>query len=467
MNKRMIMLMAAALALLSARGQTVDFPRDNQEHPYIEINLSNNHTSLNKVFVLYQTDGVGMSYTATSDATVVWKTYDSNSWANPQEITGIRHDGLVTTLDQVIPNTGYVIEEGSTPHYYWVVNYADYYMELNDMFLNNEAPCSLITFNIDGHADAIPYYNINGNRQVLDREIKLKYKTYVWNDSIWEKKPVVETFAALDQGVEITPPLCNTNFVLTGDRFLERWGLTETIEIEDFETHAVACKATAYFLDDLGNYLLDDQGKVMKLEGELTGGSSPVRILFNGSPTEGVVYRKWEMATDADFENVILQYNQDDVDYTFNDAGTYYMRYMVANYEGTCEDYSETYTINVSESQLGEGPRGDLPNVFSPGSTEGINDVWKVTYKSLVEFHCWIYNRWGNLVYEYTDPDGGWDGTYRGKLVDTGVYYYVVTALGSDGVRYKKRGDITILRYKGSKGTMSDDTGGGFDTGGF
>ena len=162
------------------------------------------------------------------------------------------------------------------------------------------------------------------------------------------------------------------------------------------------------------------------------------------------------MATDEDFENVILQWNQDEVDYTFNEWGTYYMRYMVANADGSCEAYGDTYTISVKESQL------ECPNVFSPGSTPGVNDVWKVTYKSLVEFHCWIFNRWGNLVYEYTDPGGGWDGTYHGKLVDTGVYYYVVTALGSDGEKYKRRGDITILRYKkGAAGTSGDGTGGG------
>ena len=70
-------------------------------------------------------------------------------------------------------------------------------------------------------------------------------------------------------------------------------------------------------------------------------------------------------------------------------------------------------------------------------------------------------------MYEYTDPDGGWDGTYKGRLVDTGVYYYVVTATGSDGVKYKKRGDITILRYKrGASGTSGNGTG-GLDTGGY
>ena len=456
MNKKLVTLMVAALALLSARGQVVAFPGDNIQHPYIEISLSNNHTSLNKIYVLYNTDGVGMTYTATSDEPVVWKTYDSRGAAYSEEITGIRHEGMVTTLDQVIPNKGYVIEEGTTPTYLWVVNYADYYLELNDLFYNNESPCNLVSFSVDGHGDAIHYYEINGSRQVLDREIKLSYNTLVWDDSThWQEEPVIETFAALDQGMEIMPPLCNTAFTLSGDRFLEQWGLGQSIEGQYFYTQAVSCGASAV-QEDRGN----DNEKGLGTDGGL-GGSAPVHIVFTGYPTDAVVYRVWEMATDPDFEDVIMQYNQDEFDYTFNDAGTYYLRYMVANAAGSCEYYSETYRVLVSESEL------MCPNVFSPGSTEGVNDVWKVSYKSLVEFHCWIFNRWGNLVCEFTDPGSGWDGTYRGKLVDTGVYYYVVTAVGSDGVKYKKRGDITILRYKKGAGGTSGDGSGGVDTGGY
>ncbi|MFV0535946.1 MAG: gliding motility-associated C-terminal domain-containing protein [Dysgonomonas sp.] len=57
-----------------------------------------------------------------------------------------------------------------------------------------------------------------------------------------------------------------------------------------------------------------------------------------------------------------------------------------------------------------------------------------------------IVNRWGVKMYESTDPAKGWDGRYKGKYVNTGVYFYVIEAQGSDGVKYRKRGDINILR---------------------
>ena len=448
MNKRMISLMAAALALLSASGQ-VAFTGVG-EHPVIEVTPDLSLTGLHKIYVVYDTDGVGMTYTSSTGERPIWTSYDSHNWGYPDTVSAV-WNGYTLTMPEVIPNKGYKIDDGRSPFYFWVVNYADYYLYLNGISVNNEAPCNFITFNIDGQGDAIPYYTINGNRQVLDREIKLTYNTLAWNDSLhWQEVEVIEDFAALDQGVEIIPPLCNTDITLSGDRFLEEWRLDHPVSMY-FYTQAVGCGSTAYLPD-----VLDEDGNPEKLDDEISGGSAPLRVVFTGYPTDAVVYRVWEFATDIDFEDIVLQYNQDVVDYTFMDATTYYVRYKVANATGNCENYGNVYTINVSESQLGSGPRGDLPNIFSPGTTEGVNDVWKIPYKSLVEFHCWIYNRWGNLVYEYTDPDGGWDGYYRGQLVDTGVYYCVVTATGSDGQKYKKRGSITVVSYKGTSTSGPD-----------
>lgn len=97
------------------------------------------------------------------------------------------------------------------------------------------------------------------------------------------------------------------------------------------------------------------------------------------------------------------------------------------------------------------------PNAFSPGASEGVNDLWKVSYRSLTEFECWIFNRYGTQLFHFSDPEDGWDGKYRGKLVPPGVYFYVIEARGADGKQYRKAGDINILRYK----TSGSSTGGG------
>jgi len=444
MNKRIIMLMAAALALLSASAQ-VTFTGVGK-YPVIEV-TPDMSTGLNKIFVIYDTDGVGMNFHSPMSERAEWCSFDSRGGAFADTIHEIQWDGYSTTLAQVKPNTGYIITVGTDRFYYWVVNYADYMMSLNDMFCESVQPCSLLKLRVDGTAPKIPYATINGHTMVLDRKLELSYTTLHWDDSThWEEQPVLETYASLEDGIEVEQPLCNTVFMLQGDQFLKQWGIEEVVESRYYETQAVSCGTTAV-QEDRGNN--NEKG----IDNGY-GGSAPVHIVFTGYPTDAVVYRVWEIASDPDFEQVSLQFNQDELDYNFNDAGTYYVRYMVANAAGTCEYYGETYQVVVSESEL------VCPNIFSPGSTEGVNDIWKVSYKSLVEFHCWIFNRWGNLVCEFTDPGSGWDGTYHGKLVDTGVYYYVVTATGSDGVKYKKRGDITILRYTRGAGAAGGDTGG-------
>ena len=307
------------------------------EYPVIEL-IPEESTGLDKIFVVYNTDGVKMNYTASTDDAVTWERFDGSSGQFIiEELTDITHNGNLTTLNHVIPNTGYRITEGSLINYYWVVNYADHYMELNDVSINDEDPCNLLTINVDGHADAIYYYTVNGNRQVLDRDIKLRYYTQVWNDyyGYWWEERTVESFASLDEGIEIVPPLCGTTFVLTGDRFLKAWGQEQALESWYYYFQAVDCRSR-----------VTPKYNVEIMDGVLSG-TAPLELLFTGRPTDAARYRVWEMATDPDFEDIILQFDDDEIDYVFNEAGTYYMRYRVSKETETCEACGETYCIKV------------------------------------------------------------------------------------------------------------------------
>ena len=308
------------------------------QYPVIEL-IPEESTGLDKIFVVYNTDGVKMNYTASTDDAVKWERFDYSSGQFIIEgLTDTTHTGNVTTLNHVIPNTGYRITEGSQINYYWVVNYADHYMELNDVSINDETTCNLLTINVDGHADAIYYCTVNGNRQVLDRDIKLRYYTQVWNGNYgyWWEEATVESFASLDEGIEIVPPLCGTTFVLTGDRFLKAWGQEQALESWYYYFQAVDCRS-----------IVTPKYNVEIMDGVFSG-TAPLELSFAGRYTDAVGYRVWEMATDPDFENIILQFNEDEVDYTFNEAGIYYVRYRVANETGTCEACGETYCIQVN-----------------------------------------------------------------------------------------------------------------------
>ena len=90
----------------------------------------------------------------------------------------------------------------------------------------------------------------------------------------------------------------------------------------------------------------------------------------------------------------------------------------------------------------------EVPNLFTPDSPSGYNQIFKVVYKSLIKYDCKVFNRWGVQVYHGTNPAEGWDGRYKGKLVPTGAYFYVIDAEGVGGKKYKKKGDINVIRTK-------------------
>ena len=75
-----------------------------------------------------------------------------------------------------------------------------------------------------------------------------------------------------------------------------------------------------------------------------------------------------------------------------------------------------------------------LTTAFTPNGDQ-INDTFAVGYK------IQIFNRLGMLVFK---SDNGWDGTYKGRQVEAGVYFYV--AVSPEGVEQK--GTVEILRSK-------------------
>ena len=73
MNKKLISLMAAALALLSASGQ-VSFTNVGK-YPVIEV-TPDISTGLDKIYVVYDTEGVGMTLPSSTGERPIWQTYD-------------------------------------------------------------------------------------------------------------------------------------------------------------------------------------------------------------------------------------------------------------------------------------------------------------------------------------------------------------------------------------------------------
>ncbi len=86
-----------------------------------------------------------------------------------------------------------------------------------------------------------------------------------------------------------------------------------------------------------------------------------------------------------------------------------------------------------------------LPNAFSPGT--GPNSEFKIIIQGIATLNYFrIFNRWGNMVFETTDINKGWNGQYNGVPQPFGVFVYEVEAVTSTGKIFKKHGNLTLIR---------------------
>ncbi len=87
-----------------------------------------------------------------------------------------------------------------------------------------------------------------------------------------------------------------------------------------------------------------------------------------------------------------------------------------------------------------------IPSAFTPNG-DGINDKFRVQSNCLLSaFHLFIYNRWGQKVFESTDINAAWDGTLNGVLQPVSVFVYQVAITKSNGETKSFQGNLSLLK---------------------
>ena len=112
-----------------------------------------------------------------------------------------------------------------------------------------------------------------------------------------------------------------------------------------------------------------------------------------------------------------------------------------------------TYSIQITTSGVSCSAAATLfvkvlkdfvvPNTFTPNG-DGINDTWIIEELPYYPIQ-WVqvFDRYGQLVYKDRHPYHPWDGTFEGKPLPAGTYYYIIEL---DGLRTPKTGYVTILK---------------------
>lgn len=365
---------------------------------------------------------------------------------------------------------GYYIEKGG-------VQYAPFYVfkcKKADLDIDVHASCDGTTLDVTGDISAYSYNRPDGSIGSYARAYSLNYTQLKWSGEEWQSADTAQT-GRLSRTIILPPLYDSTTFRMCYDEEIRgKLELDSVCVIDSLVQDSV--KAVSFHLESLttirgqkgekSNELNrpTDQKCITASTSDDYSGALEVAFYSNPTPNPLPVFFRWSIYKAS---QLIATRNDRDIRYEFAEPGSYRVVCSVNTYE--CHPDSTDMKVNISESYL------RVPNVFTPDGN-GKNDEFRVAYRSLRDFHIWVYNRWGKLVYESTDPAKGWDGKINGRPAAEGAYFYVVRAMGTDAqknagyiglkAQYKKKkelndesvigvyqmsGDINLLRRKGSK----------------
>jgi len=142
--------------------------------------------------------------------------------------------------------------------------------------------------------------------------------------------------------------------------------------------------------------------------------------------------------------------------YAFNEIGTFEVELTVVDNNG-CEG-STIQLVTVTPVYDVVLPTAFTPNPNGPGGHGGANgggnwvtgdlsnDVFYPFVRFVDDFRMRVFNRWGELVFESTDLNIGWDGYYRGQISPQDVYVVQIWFRFVDGKTVEKLSDLTLFR---------------------
>jgi gliding motility-associated-like protein len=128
---------------------------------------------------------------------------------------------------------------------------------------------------------------------------------------------------------------------------------------------------------------------------------------------------------------------QQNTSHLYDDKGVFTITLSIIDVNG-CAD---TVTKDIFVTLLPLVPSGFSPNL------DGHNDTLFVKGGPFKSFYFRVYNNWGEKIFESTEQEKGWDGTYKGQGAPLGAYAWILDVeLFNDSKQIRKTGDVTIVK---------------------
>ncbi len=116
------------------------------------------------------------------------------------------------------------------------------------------------------------------------------------------------------------------------------------------------------------------------------------------------------------------------------------------NYSVSATNECGIYQDSVLIKKIGCICDVNVPSGFSPNK-DGINDILYIRGNCSEGVRLYIYDRWGQKVFETDDVTIGWDGKFNGKELNNAVFFYYLSATNSyDGSKIEKKGNISLIK---------------------
>lgn len=155
------------------------------------------------------------------------------------------------------------------------------------------------------------------------------------------------------------------------------------------------------------------------------------KFIFTDLSSENVTGWDWTFG-DGDYSDV-----QNPV-HSYPDTGIYPIQLVVETEYGCLDTVSYRVKVNPLFTFY-------VPNSFTPDGN-GINDEFFGLGQGYSSYSMYIYDRWGELIFESNDPEYTWDGTYKGQQVQQGTYVYRFYILDWQGHDHQYKGIVTLHR---------------------
>lgn len=156
---------------------------------------------------------------------------------------------------------------------------------------------------------------------------------------------------------------------------------------------------------------------------------------FVSEGAEGFDYVFWDFG-DGNTNNSDLY-----VTNTYNTVGTYQVEHRYEK-NGCIENIQKDVVVEIC---LANKFRINIPNSFTPDN-DGINDVLEIYFDGVAEAELFIYNRWGEKVYQTNDLNQFWDGRFESQKAKQDVYVYRVKCKDIYNNPHEIIGHVTLIR---------------------